>query len=96
MPRNRNPLEELLEAIESGVMCPHELQLQRVSALLVVLALRQGGRVTVPVEELKALADSAMSIQPTEDGLEIVILRAPPRSEDETAQPTHAAPSTRQ
>lgn len=89
-PRGISP--EDLFALISG-MCPHEIQLQRVMALLGAIVTRSGGVLTVSHEEVMSLANQGLSIEGSETG--IVISVVDPRAE-EPKQPTHSAPSTRQ
>lgn len=56
------PLRELLAAMGVSVGCAHEAQLNRVALLLLAVALRQGGHLSVTTAELEAAAQAVLAI----------------------------------
>ncbi|UGL62814.1 hypothetical protein [Xanthomonas phage MET13-T1] len=94
MSSNRNDTMELLARLLSGDVCPHEIQLQRVTALLGVVASRTPGGLTVTREELEQIGGKFIGIEQDYVSGEIRITAGEPPAE--APQPTHPAPASRQ
>lgn len=94
MNRNSNDSLDLLARLLTGEVCPHEIKLQQVTALLGVVASRTPGGLIVTQKELEQIGGKFIGI--TQDPVtgDVSIVAGEPPAEQ--PQPTHAAPTTRQ
>ncbi|ATS92248.1 hypothetical protein JTY56_gp48 [Xanthomonas phage Bosa] len=94
MSSNRNDSLELLARLLTGDVCPHEIKLQQVTALLGVVASRTPGGLTVSTAELAEIGGKFIGITQDSDTGDIRITAGEPPADQ--PHPTHAAPTTRQ
>ena len=87
--------DELL-AVLTG-KCVHEVQRDRIMALLGLAAARAGGKLELKLDDLKALHGKGVGIAIDEAAgtATVELLDAPRGSEDVKIEPTHFASSTR-
>ncbi|UIS24784.1 hypothetical protein AXL1_55 [Stenotrophomonas phage vB_SmaS-AXL_1] len=86
---------DLLADLLGGNVCAHEIQLQRVTALLGAVAARSpDGSLTVSMSEIISMSGRFIGIEQDPDTLEIRVTAGERPAEQ--PQPTHPAPTTRQ